>query len=77
MVFHQKKLQGVYQVCWQLDQENMDREIAGLMEAMDFFELKSALIITIDQTDQFILEDKTIHVVPFYEWAEEQYTKNE
>jgi uncharacterized protein len=77
VVFHQKKLQGVYQVCWQLDQENMDREIAGLMEAMDFFELKSALIITIDQTDQFILEDKTIHVVPFYEWAEEQYTKNE
>ena len=55
----------------------MDREIAGLMEAMDFFELKSALIITIDQTDQFILEGKTIHVVPFYEWAEEQYTKNE
>lgn len=76
VVFHQKKLQGVYQVCWQLDQENMDREIAGLKEAMDFFGLQSALIITIDQTDQFILEDKTIRVLPFYEWSEQQYTKN-
>jgi predicted AAA+ superfamily ATPase len=75
VVFHQKKLQGVYQVCWQLDQENMDREIAGLTEAMDFFGLKSAVIITIDQSDQFILKGKTIRVLPFYEWAEHQYSE--
>jgi predicted AAA+ superfamily ATPase len=75
VVFHQKKLQGVYQVCWQLDQENMDREIAGLTEAMDFFGLKSAVIITIDQSDQFILKGKTIRVLPFYEWDEHQYSE--
>jgi uncharacterized protein len=77
VVFHQKKLEGVYQVCWQLDQENMDREISGLIEAMNFFGLISALIITIDQSDQFILEDKTINVLPFYVWSEQQNTKNE
>jgi predicted AAA+ superfamily ATPase len=77
VVFDQKKLLGVYQVCWQLDQENMDREISGLMEAMNFFGLNTALIITIDQSDQFILEDKTISVLPFHVWAEQQNTKNE
>ena len=77
VVFYQKKMQGVYQVCWQLDQENMDREISGLLEAMNYFEIKTALIITINQSDQFIIEDKTIRVQPFYEWAEQQFTMNE
>ena len=77
VVFHQKKIQGVFQVCWQLDQENMDREISGLLEAMNYFEIKTALIITINQSDQFIIEDKTIRVQPFYEWAEQQFTMNE
>jgi len=72
VVFNQKKLQGVYQVCWQLDQENMEREISGLLEAMNYFELKSALIITISQSDQFIIGDKTIVVLPFYEWIGQQ-----
>lgn len=74
VVFNQKKIQGVYQVCWQLDQENMDREISGLLEAMNYFELKTALIITINQSDQFIIEDKTIDVLPFYEWVKQQQT---
>ena len=77
VVFHQKKIQGVYQVCWQLDQENMDREISGLLEAMNYFEIETALIITINQSDKFIIDDKTIIVQPFYEWAEQQFTMNE
>ena len=70
VVFKQKKLLGVYQVCWQLDQDNMDREISGMLEAMDYFGLKEASVITIDQSDQFRIEDKTIMVQPFYEWIE-------
>ena len=77
VVFYQKKMQGVYQVCWQLDQENMDREISGLLEAMNYFEIETALIITINQSDKFIIDDKTIIVQPFYEWAEQQFTMNE
>ena len=77
VVFHQKKIHGVYQVCWQLDQENMDREISGLLEAMHYFEIKTAILITINQSDQFIIEDKTIKVQPFYEWAEQQFTRSE
>ncbi len=70
VVFHQKKLKGLYQVCWQLDQENMEREIAGISEAMDFFGMEQGYIITFNQSDEFRLEHKTIVAQPFFEWAE-------
>lgn len=67
--FQQKKLKGLYQVCWQLDQENMNREIAGLTEAMDFFGVNQGHIITINQTETFRFDNKTIIAQPFYEWV--------
>lgn len=69
VVFQQKKNAGVYQVCWQLDQDNMQREISGLQEAMGFFWLDMGTIITLDQTELFTVDGKTIVVQPFYEWV--------
>lgn len=69
VVFQQGKLQGAYQVCWQLDQNNMDRELSGLVDAMNFFGLKAGSIITHDQSDSFLIDGKTIKVLPFHEWA--------
>ena len=69
VVFHQKKLKALYQVCWQLDQDNMDREMTGLKEAMEYFGMNQGYIITANQTDTFELDNKTITVQPFYEWA--------
>jgi len=69
VVFQNGKLQNLYQVSWQLDQNNMDRELAGLVEAMDFFGEKYAKIITFDQSDTFDIDGKIITVQPFYEWA--------
>ena len=66
VVFNRNKLMGGYQVCWHLDQENMQREIPGLLEAMKHFGLQKGNIITLDQTDQFEMEGKTIVVQPFY-----------
>lgn len=59
----------IFQVCWQLDQENLDREIKGLEEAMNFFHVSRGEIITFNQTDRFETGDKTILVTPFHEWA--------
>lgn len=67
--FRNKKLEGIYQVCWQLDQENMNREIAGLTEAMDYFNLEEGKIITFNQTETFKINNKTIFALPFYEWV--------
>jgi hypothetical protein len=69
VMFQNGKLHNLFQVSWQLDQYNMDRELAGLIEAMDFFGQKTAKIITFDQSDAFNIEGKTIIAQPFYEWA--------
>jgi uncharacterized protein len=69
VVFQQKKLLALYQVCWQVDMDNIERETNGLKEAMEFFGVNHGYIITANQTDSFILENTTITVLPFYEWA--------
>jgi predicted AAA+ superfamily ATPase len=69
VVFQNGKLHGLYQVCWQIDQNNMERELSGLLEAMNFFGLKNANIITHDQSDSFVIDEKTIIAQPFHEWA--------
>ena len=69
VVFQNGKLESLYQVSWLLDQNNMDRELAGLIEAMEFFGQNNAKIITFDQSDIFNIEGKTIIAQPFHEWA--------
>jgi predicted AAA+ superfamily ATPase len=68
VVFQDGKLKGLYQVCWQLDQNNMDRELAGLLEAMNYFGIKNASLITHDQSDNFIIDEKNITAQPFHQW---------
>jgi predicted AAA+ superfamily ATPase len=69
IVYKGGKLSGLYQVCWQLDQENLDWEIAGLREALEFFNCNSGVIITHDQSDVFTKDSKTITAIPFHKWA--------
>ena len=66
VVFKQKKLTGLYQVCWRLNQDNMERETSGLLEAMKFFNVDRGSIITMNQSDKFDIDGKVIDVVPFY-----------
>jgi len=58
-----KALEAV-QVCYELNPDNLQREIDGLAEAMNFFELKEGKIITLRQKDCFSLDGKTVTVVP-------------
>ena len=70
VVFKQKKLIGLYQVSLRLDQDNMEREVSGLMEAMKFFNVDKGSIITMNQSDKFDKEGKMIEVVPYNAWQE-------
>ena len=63
------KVKDIIQVCYQLDQNNMNREIKGALEAMEFFNLSESVIITHDQADTFSINNKTINAIPFYRWA--------
>ncbi len=69
VVFQQKKPAGVYQVCWHLHRDNLERELNGLKEAMDFFDIKQGTVITFNQNDTFEMEDKKCVAIPFHEWA--------
>jgi len=69
VVFQQKKPEGIYQVCWQLNQDNLDRELNGLNEAMDFFKVNQGTIITFNQNETFEIGNKICNAIPFYEWA--------
>ena len=52
------------QVCWELTHENQDREISGLLEAMDFFNLETGTIFTYNSEDIIKTSGKTITVTP-------------
>lgn len=60
------KIKSLYQVCWQMDEDNTDREVDGLIQAMDYFGIKTAKIITANQQDFFRVSGKNILVEPFY-----------
>lgn len=52
------------------DSMTKDREEAGLLAAMDAFELKEGTIITLDEMEEKTLPDgRQIHVIPFYRWC--------
>jgi len=44
------KAAAIIQVCHNLNADNLPRELNGLTEAMDFFELKKGIIVTLRQT---------------------------
>ena len=62
------KINQAIQVTYELNENNKDREIKGLLEAMNYFDLKEGLILTYDQEDVLEIEDKKIIVKPVWRW---------
>ncbi len=56
------------QVCLTVNNENFDREYNGLLGAMRNLGLKEGCIVTLNQSDQFEINDMTIKMVPAYEF---------
>ena len=56
------------QVCYELSEENREREINGLLEAMKEFKLNEGIIITYNQEDRFKIKDKVIRLIPAWKW---------
>lgn len=64
----QDKVEQVIQVCLSLHAENEQREVQGLLEAMQFFEQEFGTVITLDQEDVIYAEGKRIDVVPAFKY---------
>jgi len=68
VVFDRKGIVALIQVCYSFHADNMTRELEGLWEAMEFFDLKEAHLVTVGQMDFFEQEGRRIHVVPFHKF---------
>ncbi|HIH22105.1 TPA: ATP-binding protein [Candidatus Micrarchaeota archaeon] len=56
------------QVAYVINPENRDREINGLVAAMEFFNLNNGLILTMDSEDEIKTKGKKITIMPVWKW---------
>ena len=68
VVCKKNEVKLLIQVCFELDNENIEREQNGLFDAMDFFKKEKGYIITCNQIDTINNQNKTIEVVPIYQF---------
>ena len=66
VICQNEKVEELVQVCYNLNYENQTREINGLVEAMNFFQLETGTIITLNQEDTILIEGKRINVIPAF-----------
>ncbi len=66
VVRNNKKITEAIQVCYNLNEKDREREIAGLIEAMNKFDVKEGIILTNDQYEE--IKDLRIKVIPVWKW---------
>lgn len=74
VVREKTKITKAIQATYELNNKNRERELKGLLEAMDKFGLKEGLILTYDEEDEFEIDKKKIIIRPLWKWLIE--TKN-
>lgn len=68
VVKEKDKVTQVVQACYDLNSDNLQRELNGLKEAMEFFTLSEGTIVTLNQSDLFVENGKQIRVVAANDW---------
>lgn len=68
IVFAKGKLERIIQVCYEINDENFEREYNGLLEAMRFFDKKQGTIITMNQKDHFEKDGLIVELVRAFEY---------
>jgi hypothetical protein len=56
------------QVCYEINGDNQEREISGLLAALRFFNLKEGTILTLDQTDKILIDGYSINMIPAFKF---------
>lgn len=59
---------SAYQVCYNLSDENRERELTGLILCGKRLRLKSGIILTLDQEDELRKETMRIKIIPVWKW---------
>ncbi len=67
VVFDRDKVRLCIQVSYDVsDSETLKRELKGLAEAMDYFHTDNGVILTAEQEDVVVFNDKNIKIIPVY-----------
>jgi len=66
-----RAITSAIQVCYEVNDENKDREMDGLIEALEKFNLKKGLVLTYNQEDEINIENKKIILKPVWRWMME------
>ena len=63
------RITQAYQVTVKMDDEKTrKREIEGLQEAMEIYDLSEGYIITLNEKEELTVDGKTVHIIPAWEW---------
>ena len=68
LVFKNGNIYQAIQVSYELTPDNLDREIDGLVEALEFFNLENGTIVTAGQSDAFEKNGKEVTVVAAHDF---------
>jgi predicted AAA+ superfamily ATPase len=68
VIKEKNKITEAIQVCYYLESENKDREINGLLDAMEEYNLKKGTILTLNQQDELEIQGKKIEIIPAWKW---------
>ncbi len=68
LLLKNNEIKSAMQVCWELNEENREKELEGLIGALKEFNLKEGTILTHDEEDELTAEGKKIKITPVYKW---------
>ncbi|MCD6522163.1 MAG: ATP-binding protein [Candidatus Diapherotrites archaeon] len=72
VIMERNKPVGAIQVCAELNERTENREIRGLLEALEATKLKQGLVITADKEKEETIKGKKIRFVPLWKWLLEE-----
>ena len=62
------RLKNLLQICWELNTDNEEREVNGLLSAMRHFQCTKGMIITANQQDLMVHSDWEIEIIPAWKF---------
>jgi predicted AAA+ superfamily ATPase len=66
LIREQDRILMAIQACWQVNEDNIQREVNGIKNAMKETQVKTGIIVTYDQEDQL----EGINLIPAWKWLQ-------
>jgi len=68
VVKEKNKINKAIQVCYELNSENKEREVNGLLRVLEKFSLNEGTIVTFNQEDEIKINNRIIKIIPCWKW---------